>query len=158
MSGQKVSWVLLLSLRGLNVLHTPYGELSPCATVTLTTAGAYTPGDLYFRERGCPPLTGYQAQSDQIQSAANHVREIRDQVMTQINQLQGAVEQMASSWQGDAARAFDGTMQKFNSEEFKLRNALSGIADALDASKTTYLSTEADQAASISQVSAALDG
>jgi WXG100 family type VII secretion target len=77
--------------------------------------------------------------------------------MSQINQLQAAVEQLASTWRGDAARAFDGLMLRWNTQENALRNALSDIAEALDQSNTTYLSTEADQVASISQVSNALD-
>ena len=103
-------------------------------------------------------MTGFEAQSGQIQSASTHVREVRDQVMAQINQLQAAVEQLSGSWGGDAARAFDGLMQRWNTQEIALRTALSDIADQLDHSNTTYMSTEADQAASMSQVAAALDG
>lgn len=103
-------------------------------------------------------MSGFEAQSGQIQSAATHVREVRDQVTTQINQLQASVQQLSASWGGDAARAFDGLMQRWDAQELALRNALSNIADMMDQNRTTYESTEADQQAAMTQVAAALDG
>jgi WXG100 family type VII secretion target len=103
-------------------------------------------------------LTGFVAESGRIGDAAKHVIDVRDQVMGDINRLQGEIEQLGSQWQGNAAMAFGTLMTRWNEDERKLRDALTGIAEQLAASGTQYQTTEDEQSESMNRIMNALGG
>jgi WXG100 family type VII secretion target len=103
-------------------------------------------------------LSGFEAESGQFQSAATHVRDVRDQVMGQIRALQGTVAELGASWRGAAASDFQALMQRWNDNAQALQEALSGIAEQVDASGVQYRNTDAEQAATMTRVMNALGG
>lgn len=101
-------------------------------------------------------MTGFQNDAAVIQSAAKHVRDVRDSVSSQLSALGGTVNEIGTHWKGDAAGAFHHLMQRWNTDSKALQHALSDIADQLEKSGTTYTATDTDQSESMNRIASAL--
>jgi len=76
--------------------------------------------------------------------------------MGQLKTLTGTVEQLGGAWKGDAHRAFEQLMVRWNQDANNLQNALSDIADQLDKSGVTYTTTDTEQQDQMNSIANAL--
>jgi WXG100 family type VII secretion target len=90
------------------------------------------------------------------EAASKHVREVNAQLQQQLAQLAGRLESLQGAWSGSAASAFQGLAQRWNAETVRLNGTLEDIAGLLDASGSTYASTEQEGQAGFSTILGAL--
>ncbi|MEP6695327.1 MAG: WXG100 family type VII secretion target [Pseudonocardiales bacterium] len=83
-------------------------------------------------------MADYSADLNDMAKAANDVRQVNSQVQGQLTRLMTELDGQASAWKGGAAVAFQRLRQRWHADATKLNEALAHIADAIDASKTTY--------------------
>jgi WXG100 family type VII secretion target len=98
----------------------------------------------------------YTTEFDVMLRAAGSTREVNAQVQAILSQLRGKVGEVSGFWQGDAQRAFEGLMEVWDSRAVQLSQALEGIAEAMDASRTTYAHREEDTSQAMSTITQTL--
>ena len=98
----------------------------------------------------------YTAEFDVMLRAAGSTREVNAQVQAILSQLRSKVGEVSGFWEGSAQRAFDGLMEVWDSRAVQLSQALEGIAEAMDASRTTYAHREADTSQAMSNITQVL--
>ena len=101
---------------------------------------------------------GFVTDASRVKDAANHVLQVRDEVISDINRLHREVETLSGAWKGAAAGAFGNLMAQWATDETKLRNAMTAIAELLDKTSVQYSTTEQDQHDAIQRVMGALNG
>lgn len=99
-------------------------------------------------------MAGSFATSQEAMAAgAAHVDEATQLVQGQIGSLRNEVETMLGGWGGNAASAFGGLHQNFESQANKINSALIAMQEALVSTRTTYVNQEEQEASSISSLS-----
>lgn len=98
----------------------------------------------------------YGADFDVMQGAAGSTRETNAQVQSILSQLRSKVGEVSGFWQGDAQRAFEALMEVWDSRANQLSQALDGIAEAMDQSRTTYHHREEDTSQAMTGIQNAL--
>lgn len=73
-----------------------------------------------------------------LQAASAHVKQVRDEVHSELNMLMGQMDTMTARWQGRARIAFQRVQVKWHEDSTRLNEALSHIADAIAVSKGAY--------------------
>ena len=100
----------------------------------------------------------YTTEFDVMLRAAGSTREVNAQVQAILGQLRGKVGEVSGFWAGDAQRSFDALMEVWDSRANQLSQALEGIAQAMDQSRTTYAHREEDTSQAMSTITNALNG
>jgi WXG100 family type VII secretion target len=90
--------------------------------------------------------------------AAVQVEDAVGQIRGQQSKLAGQHGDLMAGWQGQAATAFTGAYESFNSDFTQVLNALQGIHEKLGTTRTRYQTTEETQAASANRVRGLLNG
>jgi WXG100 family type VII secretion target len=103
-----------------------------------------------------PPGGGYGAQTADMNTAAGHVLRVNESIQNELKALQSRLEPLAAGWQGDAARAFTGLMQRWNTDAASLQQALQGIGMQIQKSGQAYEMNEAAQSSGFSKITSAL--
>ena len=98
----------------------------------------------------------YQTTPEEMQRAATQVHQTNEQVQARLSQLQGQLGPLASAWQGEAATAFHGLMERWNTDAKQLNQALSGIGEAIQTSGRSYQQAEEAHKQSMSSITSAL--
>ncbi|WP_157550810.1 WXG100 family type VII secretion target [Nocardioides jensenii] len=98
-------------------------------------------------------MSGFNTSQDAMAAGAAHVDEAAQQVQGQINTLRTEVETMLGGWGGNAAAAFTGLHQNFESQATRINNSLIAMQEALVSTRTTYASQEEQEASNMSNLS-----
>lgn len=84
-------------------------------------------------------MTGaFNTQTQQMTQAASKVDDVNGQVRSMLSSLNSQVESIIPAWQGNAATAFQGLMQRYHADATKLSQALTDIAEQIRTSGQTY--------------------
>lgn len=94
----------------------------------------------------------YTSDFDVMAGAAHSTRETNFQVLSILAELRRRVGEVSGFWAGDAQRAFEGLMEVWDSRALQLSQALDGIAEAVEKSRTTYEIREEDTTQSMSSI------
>ena len=89
---------------------------------------------------------------------AYETAELHSQIRGQQSKLAGQHGDLMAGWQGQAATAFTGAYESFNSDFTQVLNALQGIHEKLGTTRTRYQATEETQAAAANRVRGLLNG
>lgn len=100
--------------------------------------------------------SGYGTELQVMEQASNHVRDVNQQIQSQLRTLMSNIEPLASAWKGSASVSFMTLQQRWQDNAQKLNKALSEIAEALSQSKVTYQTSDEQQASSFGNISGAL--
>jgi WXG100 family type VII secretion target len=84
--------------------------------------------------------------------AAVQVEDAAGQIRGQQSQLAGHHSDLMGGWQGQAATAFTGAYESFNSDFTQVLNALQAMQEKLTATRSRYTSTEDTQTAAANRV------
>ncbi len=98
----------------------------------------------------------YTTEFDIMLRAAGSARETNAQVQAILSQLRGKVGEVSGFWVGDAQRSFEALMEVWDSRANQLSQALDGIAEAMDSSRTTYEYREEDTSQAMTGIQNAL--
>lgn len=98
----------------------------------------------------------YQTTPEEMQRAAAQVQQVNDQVQARLSQLRNQLAPLAGAWQGEAATAFHGLMERWNTDAAQLSQALRGIGEAIQTSGRSYQQAEESQQQSMSSITSAL--
>ncbi len=99
-----------------------------------------------------------QASLIELQNGANHVREVRDELVNMLNALQSAVQAAAPAFVGQGGTAFQNVMIRWSDETNALNDALSRIADGIESAGRNFGQTDQQIMESINRAAAATGG
>lgn len=102
------------------------------------------------------PTENIGADLGTMHGAAQHVRDVNQQIQTELSSLMGRLDPLTSTWKGQAAVAFHRLRARWNDDAVKLNDALSHIASAIEASKTTYQTRDQAGEQNMSAIASAL--
>ncbi|GAA3538268.1 WXG100 family type VII secretion target [Amycolatopsis ultiminotia] len=88
---------------------------------------------------------GFTGTPAQFTEAEGRVVDVRAQMDQQLSKLEGEIEATRAGWEGDAQRAFDNVMRRFNDAGKGLNDALQRIGELLKEAGSTYQRSEAQQ-------------
>jgi WXG100 family type VII secretion target len=91
-----------------------------------------------------------------LDALAKHIGDISDQIQGEARTVQGAAEQVANSWGGDAYTAFRNLMERMNTDVNKLNEALREIQSQIASTADVYARNEEEQASSVQNISSRL--
>lgn len=97
-------------------------------------------------------MSSFGTETDAMGKAAQQVLQVSESLQQQMRSLMNNLEPLASSWQGQAASAFQQLMERFNGDSQKLTTALGNIANALDSNAKSYNAAEEDNRGSIASI------
>jgi len=98
----------------------------------------------------------YQTTPEEMQRAAQQVREVNEQVQARLSQLRNQLAPLAGAWRGEAATAFTNLMVRWDSDAKQLNQALAGIGEAIQTSGRGYQQAEEAHKQSMSSITSAL--
>ncbi len=99
---------------------------------------------------------GFGAELGDMHTAANHVREINNQVQGDLTRLMSELDSQSSAWKGAAAVSFQRLRARWTTDAGKLNDALVHIAGAIEVSKRTYAARDQNSEAKMSAIAKAL--
>jgi WXG100 family type VII secretion target len=88
---------------------------------------------------------GFTGTPAQFTEAEGRVTEVRAQMDQHLSTLRDRIEATRAGWQGDAAKAFDHVMQRFDEDGRGLNQSLQRIAELLKEAGSTYQRSEEQQ-------------
>ena len=91
------------------------------------------------------PEGGFKGTPEEFTRAEGRVTEVRAQMDQHLSTLRDRIESTRAGWQGDAAKAFDHVMQRFDEDGRGLNQALQRIAELLKEAGSTYHASEQQQ-------------
>ncbi|WP_051791709.1 WXG100 family type VII secretion target [Amycolatopsis jejuensis] len=87
--------------------------------------------------------TGFTGTPEQFTAAEGRVVDVRTQMDQQLGKLEGEIEATRAGWEGDAQRAFDNVMRRFDETGKGLNQALADIGHLLQEAGSKYQRSEA---------------
>jgi WXG100 family type VII secretion target len=96
----------------------------------------------------------YTTTEEEMVAFSNKISTVNGQIQGEISRLQTVIDTITSGWKGAAATSYNNLQTQVNEDATKLNQILGEIKDAIDTTTKNYSSSEEEQAASISQVSA----
>jgi WXG100 family type VII secretion target len=94
----------------------------------------------------------FNVTAEEMNSFANRIGEVNQQVQGEIGRLNSLVEQIAAGWQGQAAEAYKQMQQRFNEDANALNKVLDEIKQAIEATTKAYAATEEEQRSSVGRI------
>lgn len=92
-------------------------------------------------------MTDQKALDGALLKGAQTIEEAQGQIQSELSSLQSKLAGIGSSWQGEAASAFQSVMTQWDAEARKVTEALTELHSAMRASDTKSKANEAEQAA-----------
>ncbi|WP_278314535.1 WXG100 family type VII secretion target [Lolliginicoccus levis] len=92
-----------------------------------------------------------------MNAAANHVKQVSEDVSAQLNALHAKIANVEGAWRGQAKGAFGSLISRWDAEAVKLNTALSAISDAIRESGRKYDGAEVANASSLNNVGGLLN-
>ncbi|CAL9673346.1 ESAT-6-like protein EsxB [Actinosynnema sp. ALI-1.44] len=103
-------------------------------------------------------MSGYTTGTQELMQCAKDIISVDEQTQGILNQVRNTVDGVASSWQGQAATAFQTLMTRFDEDARKLQEALRAIAEQMSGSADIYARQEEEQNQSMSSLTSRLAG
>lgn len=100
---------------------------------------------------------GFTGTPEDFQKAFGDVSEIKGQMDSNIQKLRSNIEATRAGWDGEAGRAFQNVMDKFDEKSRNLNQRLQDIADLLEQSGHKYQAAEEEQQSTVGNLGAILD-
>ena len=98
----------------------------------------------------------FGTQTEVMRTSAQHVEEVRAQIQQQLATLRSQLAPLEGTWRGDASRAFQELMVRWNDDANRINRALHDIGVSVGASGADYRATEQETAAGTSRIARAL--
>jgi WXG100 family type VII secretion target len=90
-------------------------------------------------------MGGFQGTPEQFTEAEKRVTEVKISMDGNLSQLRDRIEATKQGWSGEAAKAFDAVMLRFDEDGRGINTALQNIADLLSQAGSKYKASEAAQ-------------
>ncbi|SFW45879.1 WXG100 family type VII secretion target [Amycolatopsis australiensis] len=90
-------------------------------------------------------MAGFQGTPQQFTEAEGRVTEVRTSMDGNLATLRDRIEATRAGWQGEAQKAFDHVMQRFDDDARQMNQALQRIADLLREAGSKYERSEQQQ-------------
>lgn len=90
-------------------------------------------------------MTGFQGTVPQFTEAEGRVTEVRAQMDANLSTLRDRIEATKAGWSGEAAKAFDHVMLRFDDDARQMNQALQKIAELLKEAGSKYEKSEQQQ-------------
>ncbi|QFZ23436.1 WXG100 family type VII secretion target [Saccharothrix syringae] len=97
-------------------------------------------------------MAGFSTGHEELVQAGKDIVDTNGNVQGILNNLEGTVEALASTWSGSARIAFDKLMERFNADAAKLQKALLDIAEQMSGTAATYMEQEEQQSQEMSTI------
>lgn len=101
---------------------------------------------------------GFKGEVEQFTQAEKRVTEVRVSMDQNLAKLRDNIAATQAGWQGEAAKAFNNIMARFDESGDRLNNALQGIATLLEEAGSKYQASEAQQNELLSAVQKGFGG
>lgn len=101
---------------------------------------------------------GFEGEIEQFSQAHASVEEAKGTLDTLLNNLRSTIEETRAGWQGEAHKAFDTLMARFDENALKLNQSLQGIGEQLQQAGSTYQAQEEEVSQQVGQIGKTLDG
>lgn len=88
---------------------------------------------------------GFKGEVEQFTEAEKRVTEVRVSMDKNLSTLRDNIEATRAGWEGEAAKAFNNVMMRFDEAGRRLNGALQGIAELLEQAGSKYQASEAQQ-------------
>jgi WXG100 family type VII secretion target len=88
---------------------------------------------------------GFTGTPEQFTEAEKHVTDVKVSMDQNLSQLRDRIQATQSGWSGDAAKAFDAVMVRFDEDGRGLNTALQNIGDLLQQAGSKYSAAEQSQ-------------
>jgi len=102
--------------------------------------------------------TGFRTGIPTMQTAAQHVDEVNQQVQSRLQTLQGQVEQTMAGWKGSGSASWRGLMARYNDNAQQLNQTLQTIADRMRGNQQVYQQVQAQVVSGAKSIASQLDG
>ena len=73
----------------------------------------------------------FQADLHTMQDAAKHVREVNDQIQSQLASLRARLEPLQGAWKGQGATSFNSLIERWHEDATQLNSVLASIGERL---------------------------
>jgi WXG100 family type VII secretion target len=90
-------------------------------------------------------MGGFQGTVQQFTDSEGKVTEVRAQMDTNLSTLRDRIEATRAGWQGEAQKAFDHVMMRFDDDARQMNQALQKIAELLREAGSKYEKSEQQQ-------------
>ncbi|MCR6490607.1 WXG100 family type VII secretion target [Amycolatopsis sp. OK19-0408] len=90
-------------------------------------------------------MAGYQGTPQQFTESEQRVTEVRTSMDQNLATLRDRIEATRAGWQGEAQKAFDHVMMRFDDDARQMNQALQRIADLLQEAGSKYERSEQQQ-------------
>ncbi|MDT8909693.1 WXG100 family type VII secretion target [Amycolatopsis sp. PS_44_ISF1] len=88
---------------------------------------------------------GFTGTPEQFTDAEGRVTDVRARMDQNLSQLRDRIEATRAGWQGEAQKAFDHVMQRFDEDGRGMNEALQNIANLLQEAGSKYKRSEEQQ-------------
>jgi WXG100 family type VII secretion target len=95
---------------------------------------------------------GFTGTPEQFTDAEKNVTNVKSSMDQQLSQLRDRIEATRAGWSGEAAKAFDAVMLRFDEDGRGLNTALQNIGDLLQQAGSKYSAAEQQQQDSVSSL------
>ncbi|MDT7801247.1 MAG: hypothetical protein QOI78_4680 [Actinomycetota bacterium] len=102
-------------------------------------------------------MSGFQGTPEQFTDAEGRVTEVRTGMDQNIATLRDRIEATRAGWQGQAQKAFDHVMMRFDDDARQMNQALQRIADLLREAGSKYARAEQQQQETIGSLNKGFD-
>jgi WXG100 family type VII secretion target len=79
-----------------------------------------------------------------MQTAAQHVDDVNQQVQSRLRTLQGQVEQAMAGWKGSGSSSWRSLMQRYDADATQLNTVLHTIAERMRGNQKAYQTVQAE--------------
>ena len=100
--------------------------------------------------------TTYQTSMETMQLAAQHVLDVSNSIQSQLTQLDGQIEPVASTWQGAGGSAFQALHQRWLEDAKKIQTVLTQISEGITLNAKQYTAAEDNASSSMTRTAAQL--
>ncbi len=97
----------------------------------------------------------FATESSQMMTTAGDVDGVNAEVQGELSRIRGVVDGLAGDWKGQAKRAFDELMLRWDDAAVRLSGALTDIAENIRANSTSFDEGEQEGTQSFNRVGAA---
>lgn len=101
--------------------------------------------------------SGFQGTVQQFTDAEGRVTEVRAGMDNNLSTLRDRIEATRAGWQGEAQKAFDNVMMRFDDDARQMNQALQRIGDLLREAGSKYERSEQQQQEILSAVNRGFD-
>lgn len=103
-------------------------------------------------------MAGYGITPEEMAKAAVDVDKVNEESQNALKTLGSNLMPLQDNWTGNASRAFQTLMQRYNTDASKLHAALTAISEQLKESNAAYVRQEEEASQSMSTISNVLGG